>query len=119
MDRDDLWIVEHFSELVTKYAGKYVAVVNETLVAVGDSRRDVETKAREVEPEKIPSVLRVPREEDMVCLFPLVFRSALELVLTFSAARECLTNLRSALTIAPVRSPFNNSRLTLSEPLSP
>jgi hypothetical protein len=69
MDRDDLWIVEHFSELVTKYAGKYVAVVNETLVAVGDSRRDVETKAREVEPAKIPSVLRVPREEDMVCLF--------------------------------------------------
>jgi hypothetical protein len=68
MDRDDLWVVEHFSELVTKHAGKYVAVVNERLVAVGDSRRDVEAKAREVEPEKIPSVLRVPREEDMVCL---------------------------------------------------
>ena len=68
MDKDDLWVVEHFSELVTKYAGKYVAVVNEQLVAVGDSRRDVETKARTVEPEKIPSVLRGPREEDMVCL---------------------------------------------------
>jgi Family of unknown function (DUF5678) len=68
MDLDDLWIVEHFSELVTKYAGKYVAVVNETLVAVGDTRREVETRAREVEPNKIPSVLRVPREEDMVCL---------------------------------------------------
>ena len=36
MDKDDRWIVEHFSELVTKYAGKYVAVVNETLVAVGE-----------------------------------------------------------------------------------
>jgi len=68
MDKDDLWVVEHFSELVTKYAGKYVAVVNEQLVAVGDSRRDVETKARELQPDKIPSVLRVPREEDMVCL---------------------------------------------------
>lgn len=68
MDKDDLWIVEHFSELVTKYAGKYVAVVNEALVAVGESRREVEDKAREVEPAKIPSVLRVPREEDMVCL---------------------------------------------------
>ena len=73
MDRDDFWIVEHFSELVTKYAGKYVAVVNETLVAVGDFRRDVETKAREVEPAKIPSVLRVPREEDMVCLLSSLF----------------------------------------------
>ena len=68
MDKDDLWVVDHFSELVTKYAGKFVAVVNETLVAVGDTRRDVETKAREVEPNKIPSVLRVPREEDMVRL---------------------------------------------------
>lgn len=68
MDKDDLWIVDHFSELVTKYAGKFVAVVNEQLVAVGDSRRDVESKAREVAPAKIPSVLRVPREEDMVCL---------------------------------------------------
>jgi hypothetical protein len=68
MDKDDLWIVDHFSELVTKYAGKYVAVVNETLVAVGDSGKEVESKAREIEPNKMPSVLRVPREEDMACL---------------------------------------------------
>lgn len=68
MERDDFWIVEHFSELVTKYAGKYIAVVNETLVAVGESGTEVEAKAREIAPHKIPSVLRVPREEDMVCL---------------------------------------------------
>ena len=68
MDKDDLWIVEHFSELVTKYSGKYVAVVNEKLVAVGDTGKEVEDKAREIEPRKIPSVLLVPREEDMACL---------------------------------------------------
>ena len=68
MDQDDLWVVEHFSELVINYAGKYVAVVNETLVAVGDSGKEVEDKARAIAPEKIPSVLRVPREEDMACL---------------------------------------------------
>ena len=67
MDKDDLWIVEHFSDLVTKHAGKYVAVVNETLVAVGDSGKEVEDKARQVNPNKMPSVLRVPREEDMAC----------------------------------------------------
>ena len=55
-------------ELVTKYAGKYVAVVNETLVAVGNSGKEVEDKARDMAPDKIPSVLRVPREEDMACL---------------------------------------------------
>ena len=68
MDKDDLWIVEHFSKLVTKYSGKYVAVVNEKLVAVGDTGKEVEVKAREIEPNKIPSVLLVPREEDMACL---------------------------------------------------
>jgi hypothetical protein len=68
MDKDDLWVVEHFSELVTKYAGRYVAVVNETLVAVGDSGKEVEDRARAIAPEKIPSVLRVPREEEMACL---------------------------------------------------
>ena len=68
MDKDDLWIVEHFSELVTKYAGRYIAVVNETLVAIGDSGKEVEDVARKIEPHKIPSILRVPREEDMACL---------------------------------------------------
>ena len=68
MDKDDLWIVEHFSELVDKYAGKYVAVVNEELVAVGDDGKEVENKAREIEPHKIPSVLLIPREEEMACL---------------------------------------------------
>jgi hypothetical protein len=68
MDKDDLWIVEHFSALVTKYAGKYVAVVHETLVAVGESGKEVEDKARAIAPDKMPSVLRVPREEDMACL---------------------------------------------------
>ena len=68
MDKDDLWIVEHFSELVTKYAGKYIAVVDQKLVAVGESGVEVEAQARKIQPEKIPSVLRVPREEDMACL---------------------------------------------------
>jgi hypothetical protein len=38
------------------------------LVAVGESGTEVEAKAHEIEPHKIPSVLRVPREEDMACL---------------------------------------------------
>ena len=53
MDKDDLWIVKHFSELVTKYAGKYIAVVNQELVAVGESGTEVEDKARKMHPRKI------------------------------------------------------------------
>jgi hypothetical protein len=68
MDKDDLWIVEHFSELVIKFPGKAIAVVNEQLVAVGENEVDVELIAKEKYPDKIPSVLTVPREEDMACL---------------------------------------------------
>ncbi len=68
MDKDDLWIVEHFSELVTKYAGKAIAVVNEQLVAVGDTEVEVDRIARQKYPDKMPSILTVPREEDMACL---------------------------------------------------
>jgi hypothetical protein len=68
MEKDDLWIVEHFSELVTKYPGRAIAVVNEQLVAVGDNEVEVESIAKQKYPNKIPSVLTVPREEDMACL---------------------------------------------------
>lgn len=68
MDKDDLWIVEHFSELVTKYAGKAVAVVNEELVAVCDTEVEAKTIAKQKYPDRIPSVLTIPREEDMACL---------------------------------------------------
>jgi hypothetical protein len=67
MEKDDLWIVEHFSELVTKYPGRAIAVVNEQLVAVGDNEVEVESVAKEKYPNKIPSVLTIPREEDMAC----------------------------------------------------
>ena len=68
MDRDDAWIIAHFSELVNKYAGQYVAVVDQKVVAAGTSGKGVEDKAREEVPGKMPSVFRVPREEEMACL---------------------------------------------------
>lgn len=67
MTKDQKWIHEHFEDLVEKYAGKYVAVANGELVAVGETAREVETKAREKYSKIIPSVLLVPREEDFIC----------------------------------------------------
>ena len=67
MDKDDLWIVQHFSELVSNYAGKAIAVVNEQLVAVAENELDAAWMAKEKYPDKIPSVLTVPREEDTAC----------------------------------------------------
>jgi len=68
MDKDDVWIIKHFSELVDKYAGKYIAVVDEHVVTAGESAFEVETEAMRISPGKTPSVLLVPREEDMACL---------------------------------------------------
>jgi len=68
MDEDDKWITQHFEELVDKYGGKYVAVVSEQVVAVGDSPKEVDEKARQLYPDKLPSVLLVPKEEDLTCI---------------------------------------------------
>jgi hypothetical protein len=68
MDRDDMWIINHFSELVKEHAGKYVAVVDEEIVAIGDTSVKVETASEQRKPGKTPSVLLIPREEDMACL---------------------------------------------------
>lgn len=65
---DQKWIYEHFSELVNKYAGKYISVAGGQVVAVGDSVKEVDDAARAKYPTIIPSVLRVPREEDFECL---------------------------------------------------
>ena len=62
------WIYDHFSELVDKYSGKYISVASGEVVAVGDSVKEVDKAAREKYPTIIPSVLRVPREEDFECL---------------------------------------------------
>lgn len=68
MDKDDRWLIQHFSELVEQYAGKYVAVVNEKVAAFGESAFAVEAEAKRIAPEKTPSVMLIPREEDMACL---------------------------------------------------
>jgi hypothetical protein len=68
LTEDQKWIYEHFSELVNKYSGKYISVASGEVVAVGDSVKEVDKAAREKYPTIIPSVLRVPREEDFECL---------------------------------------------------
>jgi len=68
VDKDDQWVINHFSDLVKEYAGKYVAITDETVVAAGDAALEVETAAKQRKPGKTPSVLLVPREEDMACL---------------------------------------------------
>ena len=68
MTKDQEWLVKHFEELVEKYGGKVIAISNEEIVAVGDSSKVVDDIAREKYPDVIPSVIYVPREENLTCI---------------------------------------------------
>lgn len=68
MTKDQAWIQGHFGELVKNYSGRYIAVVNEAIVASGASLKDVDAIARKRFPKVTPSILKVPKEQEISCL---------------------------------------------------
>ena len=68
LQRYDNWLEKHFEKLVVEYAGKAIAVVDDRIVAIGDTEKEVDGKARTKYPDEIPFVFSVPSEEDFVCL---------------------------------------------------
>jgi len=61
----DRWITKHFDELVRKYAGKYIAVYRNKLVAVGDSYKEVWDAAEKHRVDEPPLTMQVPGMEDL------------------------------------------------------
>jgi len=68
LEEMDKWYSEHFEELVKKYAGKAIAVVDGEIVAVAKTEKEADQLAREKHPEAVPLVLAIPMEEELVCL---------------------------------------------------
>ncbi len=68
MTKTQKWITKHFEELVDRYGGKYIAVVNEKVVAVGDSPVEVDRKALEQFLDEPPSIMHVPIKEALTCI---------------------------------------------------
>jgi len=64
----DDWLAQYFEEIVAKYSKRSIAVVNDEIVAVGDTEKEVAQSAREKYPDAIPFVFTVPAEEDLVFL---------------------------------------------------
>ncbi len=62
------WITKNFENLVNKYPNKYIAVVDEIVVGIGSSAKDVENEALKKYPKKIPSIIFIPKKEDLACL---------------------------------------------------
>lgn len=59
MNKNDRWISKNFGKLVDLYGGRYVAVADERVVAVGTRPGSVERKASR-RPGLPASVVRVP-----------------------------------------------------------
>lgn len=64
----DEWYAVHFEELVSKHAGKAIAVVAGEIVAIADTEREADRLAREKYPDAVLLVLAIPMEEELVCL---------------------------------------------------
>jgi hypothetical protein len=60
MSTNDRWIARNFSTLIDQYGGRYVAIVNKKVVAVGDRPERVEAEAEKKTGAKTPSVVMVP-----------------------------------------------------------
>ncbi len=68
LERYNEWMVDHYEQLVKKYPHKAIAVVEDEIVAVGKTEKEVDEIARGKYPDKIPFVTTLPSEEDFVCL---------------------------------------------------
>jgi hypothetical protein len=68
MKRSQQWITEHFEELVSQYGGKYVGVVGEQVIAFALTPREVMEQAQKLVKGEAVSLLKVPTEEDLVCI---------------------------------------------------
>lgn len=69
MKRSQRWITEHFEELVTRYGGHYIAVAGEQVLAVALTPLEALEKAKPLAPEEEEiSLVKVPREEELVCI---------------------------------------------------
>ena len=62
------FLFEHSQELSKKYPGKYMAVVDNKMVALGNSNLEVFRKAKKEHPRKLISISYIPRKDELVTL---------------------------------------------------
>lgn len=62
------FLTGHSQDLSKKYPGKYVAIVDDELVAVGESEVETFRIAKQKHPGKLISLSYVPRKDELVTL---------------------------------------------------
>lgn len=51
---------------LSKYEGKYVAIVEDKIVASGDNAKEVLEEAKKIFPDKTPTLAKVPTEDTFI-----------------------------------------------------
>ncbi len=62
------YLLKHSQEWSEKYPGKYIAIVEDELVAIGHTEHEVFKRAKEKHPDKEVSIAYLPTDEEMVTL---------------------------------------------------
>ena len=63
------WITNNFESLVIKYGGKYIGVVNDQVISSALTLKEVLNDAKRLgKDEEEVSLLKVPTEEELVCI---------------------------------------------------
>jgi len=69
MKNHDEWITNNFESLVIKYGGKYIGVVNDQVISSALTLKEVLNDAKRLgKDEEDVSLLKVPTEEELVCI---------------------------------------------------
>ncbi len=65
LQQHDDWLASHLDELMNKYPGKIIAVMNEEIVGVGDTYQEIYQPFLKLDLEWMPLVMRVPHPDDV------------------------------------------------------
>jgi peptide subunit release factor RF-3 len=68
LDKDDAWLKSHLEEIVATYARRVIAILDQDIVAVGDSIEEVQQYMIKQYPTRTPFLFEVPGQEEFVCL---------------------------------------------------
>ena len=62
------WLIKNSGELSKKYPGKYLAIIGETIAAIGATASEAFKLAKEKNPDKKVSIAYIPTAEETVTL---------------------------------------------------
>ena len=65
-NKDFLWLNNHTPELQEKYAGKWIAIVNQSVAGIGETATEAYSQAKKKHPNVNPLLDVVPTEECLI-----------------------------------------------------